>query len=83
MSSVAVKSSSVFHGELMKKAKRLFTLLFGCFAAGVASVLVLSLVLTVVLGGEKANDIIFGVSPAIPAFAFGSLWYPFLSKRLR
>lgn len=62
---------------------RYFRIIFGCFGAGVASVIVLSLILNVVVGGERADEIIFGYSSALIAIVFGLLWFPFVKNRMK
>jgi len=60
----------------------MFKVLFGCFALGVASTLLL-LVIVFIAFGNQAVDLIFGILNAAFIIGFGIAWYPFVNKRLK
>lgn len=60
-----------------------WSVIFASIALGVATTLVVFLVLIFALGASRAVDVVFGYSPAIFVVPFGALWYPFVRRRLR
>ena len=57
--------------------------IFGALALGLATTVVLFLCLFVIVGGERASEILFGFSPAVLIALFAALWYPFVRHRLK
>ena len=58
-------------------------IIFGALGLGLATTIVLFVLLLIVLGGDRASQIIFGISPAIFVVLFGAAWFPFVRRRMK
>lgn len=62
---------------------RMFRVVFGSLALGLATTIVFQILLLFVVGGKHASEIIFGYSIGLFVVGFGALWFPFIRKRMK
>jgi len=67
------------HGDRM----RLFRILYGSAGLGLATTIVVMLLLLALVGAKRTGEIIFGYSIAFFIVGFGALWFPFVKKHMK